>query len=244
MKFDNVMWRSIFDFGSLSSANAEDIGLVDSTTPVDPLRIILNANRTMMVAWIIQTMLQEGAESKGNILDANMKELAERDLKGLMDSINDAKAKLGKFESFMKMRSTSAIPLEHYAKMLKMRDRVEGRRRIFQDVWHKLSSTSTATSMILSGLGLLPTGVPSSIRDKVAVVTVDGNIDRKMSYKIVNSLRSVRMDNSVKAMVLRVNSPGGSIVSSETILEEIKLFDKVRLVESMRSSYEMLLHTN
>ena len=45
--------------------------------------------------------------------------------------------------------------------------------------------------------------------------------------KNVNSLRQIRKDKDVKSVVLRVNSPGGSVTSSEAILEEIKLLDKV-----------------
>jgi hypothetical protein len=45
LNFDNVMWQSIFEFGSLTSANSEDIGLVDVIPPVDPLLSLLNVNK-------------------------------------------------------------------------------------------------------------------------------------------------------------------------------------------------------
>jgi len=63
-------------------------------------------------------------------------------------------------------------------------------------------------------------------KEKVAVLTVDGTIDSALSYEIIRALRQIREDEEVRCMVLRVNSPGGSVVSSEAILEEIKLFEK------------------
>jgi hypothetical protein len=59
-------------------------------------------------------------------------------------------------------------------------------------------------------------------------VTVDGSIDRSCASRVIRSLREIKKDKQVKAVVLRVDSPGGSVVSSEAILEEIKLLDKVR----------------
>lgn len=47
-------------------------------------------------------------------------------------------------------------------------------------------------------------------------------------------IRKARLDKNIKAMVLRVNSPGGSAVASEVILRELQLFQKEKpLVVSM-----------
>jgi protease-4 len=67
-------------------------------------------------------------------------------------------------------------------------------------------------------------------RNKVAVVFASGNIlqgegDEQSigSDKIARTLRQVRLDESVKAVVLRVNSPGGDGLASDIILREVNL---------------------
>lgn len=65
---------------------------------------------------------------------------------------------------------------------------------------------------------------------------VDGTGD---DYKIasedfVKQVRKLSMDNDVKAVVLRVNSPGGSALASEVILRELQLLKKKKpLIVSM-----------
>ncbi len=67
-------------------------------------------------------------------------------------------------------------------------------------------------------------------RNKVAVVYASGSISQGEgsdntigSDKIARTLRQVRLDNSVKAVVLRVNSPGGDGLASDIILREANL---------------------
>ena len=71
-------------------------------------------------------------------------------------------------------------------------------------------------------------------KDKIAVIFAEGSInDGKggepgeiYDGKYVRMLREVRKDDHVKAIVLRVNSPGGSVLASENILREIQLCKK------------------
>lgn len=68
-------------------------------------------------------------------------------------------------------------------------------------------------------------------KDKIAVVYAEGAIadgDKSDPGEIldgpyVKMLRRIRQDKAVKAIVLRVNSPGGSVLASENILREIIL---------------------
>lgn len=70
-----------------------------------------------------------------------------------------------------------------------------------------------------------------SIKDKIAVVYAEGTIydgaggEAGDIYdgKYVKLLRKIRKDNTIKAIVLRVNSPGGSSLSSDNILRELDL---------------------
>lgn len=68
-------------------------------------------------------------------------------------------------------------------------------------------------------------------KDKIAVVYAEGAIadgDKGDAGEIldgpyVKMLRRIRQDKAVKAIVLRVNSPGGSVLASENILREVIL---------------------
>ena len=70
-----------------------------------------------------------------------------------------------------------------------------------------------------------------SIKDKIAVVYAEGTImDGEKGEpgdiydeKYVSLLRKIRLDETVKAVVLRINSPGGSVLASENILREVML---------------------
>jgi protease-4 len=70
-----------------------------------------------------------------------------------------------------------------------------------------------------------------SVKDKIAVVYAEGEIrdgdqgepGTIMDGKYVKILRKIRKDPTIKAIVLRVNSPGGSSLASENILRELDL---------------------
>ena len=70
-----------------------------------------------------------------------------------------------------------------------------------------------------------------SSRSKIAIVYAEGEIvdgdgwDEGNVYgeKTARLLRQIRQDDSIKAIVLRVNSPGGSVSASEAIHRELRL---------------------
>lgn len=73
--------------------------------------------------------------------------------------------------------------------------------------------------------------------DKIAVVYAEGDIvdgegqDGQIgSVDCSKAIRKARLDEKVKAVVLRVNSPGGSALASETIWREVVLTKKVKPV--------------
>ena len=70
-----------------------------------------------------------------------------------------------------------------------------------------------------------------TVKDKIAVVYAEGTIadgadgeaGDVYDGKYVKILRKIRQDDNIKAIVLRINSPGGSVLASENILREIQL---------------------
>ncbi|MGN6181200.1 MAG: signal peptide peptidase SppA [Mucilaginibacter sp.] len=76
---------------------------------------------------------------------------------------------------------------------------------------------------------------PSASKNKIAIVYASGDInggdgdDENIgSETLSKALRKVRMDDHVKAIVLRVNSPGGSSLASDVIWREVMLTHKVK----------------
>ena len=78
-------------------------------------------------------------------------------------------------------------------------------------------------------------------KDRIAVVYASGEIDSGSdgpyqidSKELSKAIREARTDSSVKAIVIRVNSPGGSAYGSEVIWREVFLAQKVKpLIVSM-----------
>ncbi|NOX46900.1 MAG: signal peptide peptidase SppA [Chlorobi bacterium] len=67
-------------------------------------------------------------------------------------------------------------------------------------------------------------------KNKIAVIYASGNIVQGEGEtnniggdKIARAIRNARLDKSIKAIVLRVNSPGGDALASDIILREVNL---------------------
>jgi protease-4 len=74
-------------------------------------------------------------------------------------------------------------------------------------------------------------------KDKIAIIYAEGDIvdgegnDGQVgSIEFSKAIRKARLDEKVKAVVLRINSPGGSALASETIWREVMLTKKVKPV--------------
>lgn len=82
---------------------------------------------------------------------------------------------------------------------------------------------------------------PKSFDGKIAVIYATGNIaggegDDQMigSEGLSKAIRKARLDDKVKAIVFRINSPGGSALASDVIWREIKLaIEKKPVVASL-----------
>jgi protease-4 len=81
----------------------------------------------------------------------------------------------------------------------------------------------------------------STAKDKIAVLYAQGEInygEGDESYigqeSMMEALKKMREDKSIKAIVLRINSPGGSALASDLIWREIEITKKVKpIVVSM-----------
>ena len=80
-------------------------------------------------------------------------------------------------------------------------------------------------------------GTGGLARDRIAIVYAEGEIDGGSdgpyqidSKEVSKGIREARTDSAVKAIVIRVNSPGGSAYGSEVIWREVILAQKVKPV--------------
>jgi len=82
----------------------------------------------------------------------------------------------------------------------------------------------------------------SKPKDKIAVVYAvgeidNGTIDGIQSGKFFNTLRELERDSTVKAVVLRINSPGGSAYGSEQIWRAVSLLKETKPVIASMGDY-------
>jgi protease-4 len=81
----------------------------------------------------------------------------------------------------------------------------------------------------------------SPSNNRIAVIYAEGDIvtgkgtdDNIGSTKFAEAIRKARLDKKVKAVVLRINSPGGSSLASDIIYREVALTKKVKpIIASM-----------
>ncbi len=76
---------------------------------------------------------------------------------------------------------------------------------------------------------------PKESKNRIAIVYASGEIvggngseEQIGSEKISTALRNARLDDKVKAVVFRINSPGGSSLASDVIWREVVLTKKVK----------------
>ena len=83
--------------------------------------------------------------------------------------------------------------------------------------------------------------VKSGSGSKIAVLYADGEIAREGSQiageKFAREVEKLRKDDSVKAVVFRVNSPGGEVVAADMIRREIELLGREKPVIASYGAY-------
>ena len=119
----------------------------------------------------------------------------------------------------------------------------------FQDLLKEklgVSSTKKINEVKMSKYSNVPASKDKSkkiSRDKISIIYAEGEIVDENSYsdiygtKYAELIRKERKDSTVKAIVFRVNSPGGSAMMSDLIWREIKLTTEVKPVVVSMGNY-------
>jgi protease-4 len=133
--------------------------------------------------------------------------------------------------SLMRLANTAAIRTPQDAFAQKLVDGLKYDDEVKAEIKQRISSGKTDKFSLLSinkyneAVNLRKSG-----KDKIAIIYAEGDIVDGMgssnniggdNYR--NIIRKARLDNSVKAIVMRVNSGGGSALASENIWRELQM---------------------
>eukprot|EP00586_Coscinodiscus_wailesii_P001775 CAMPEP_0172491864 /NCGR_PEP_ID=MMETSP1066-20121228/22768_1 /TAXON_ID=671091 /ORGANISM="Coscinodiscus wailesii, Strain CCMP2513" /LENGTH=687 /DNA_ID=CAMNT_0013261131 /DNA_START=174 /DNA_END=2233 /DNA_ORIENTATION=- len=194
-------WDIIREYGSMTAANAKEIGLIDCYLNVFPLEEFVEANKDGGSVKNVMKRLNKGIDA-----DANL-------------------------DSFCANHSVS---LNQYRNRLKKR-KVEKQKRDDWEwkkhqVFEKLAENGVMKN-ILAQRGIeapnfnidkdeyLKESSRVLKKEKIVIINV-GDITDEMGTKVINSLKKVKEDESVKSVILRIDSRGGSAIASEMIHAE------------------------
>ena len=116
-----------------------------------------------------------------------------------------------------------------YALNTRLVDGLESRAAVDQILTHKFGWNSQSNDYRNISIYDYPLkesqdSAPSNIAVIVAngaIVDGDSGAGNVGSDTLVSQIRSARLDKNIKAIILRVNSPGGSVTASEAIREEL-----------------------
>lgn len=117
---------------------------------------------------------------------------------------------------FERFPADSAVTLKDYAKQIMAKKKVTQRRQSWHDYAAKSPTMGRILSMTKKNNG------DEKPKEHIALLQIDGTIGDSMASKVVNAIRKIRKDDKTKCVVVRVSSPGGSILACETIQQELK----------------------
>ena len=131
------------------------------------------------------------------------------------------------------------------AKKVRLIDEVAYENTVFDEIRTKigLEVDDKITFMSLNKYMRVPSRAKAS-KNKIAVIFAEGGIQSGKSSDgvmgsetIVDELRKARKDKSVKAIVFRVNSRGGSALASDMIAEEVRLCSEEKPIIASMGDY-------
>uniref|UniRef100_A0A7S2XK82 Peptidase S49 domain-containing protein n=1 Tax=Attheya septentrionalis TaxID=420275 RepID=A0A7S2XK82_9STRA len=189
--WDYRMWRELYSHGVLPSTVAATLGLVDACTPIDVLDHLLEANKHDEVKANLQVVF-------GKALDLE------------------------------KFRATEAMPLQTYRAVVAKRKKQEAYQwRIleFTNAWSEKSFLARGLFYLVGQKTTNPDHMEmfkdevKARKETIAQVNIIGSINDKVAAATMAALKHAAKDKDVKCVILRVDSPGGSVTASEAIYQ-------------------------
>jgi protease IV len=150
---------------------------------------------------------------------------------GLMDHAVDKSP----LDTLTQHKDVKKITLTQYRKKVAQRKRIAAQKTQFAEKLQTLvQKTPPALQSLLESQEWysklrLPADTTTP-KETIALLSLQGSIDSKQWNQLSPSLEKIKKDDSIQALVVRIESPGGSIEASETILQELKALNKKMVV--------------
>ena len=142
--------------------------------------------------------------------------------------------------SVMTFRTAETAKESHFFDRLKYRDQVLSDLRVLAG----LKANAEIPILTVAEYDKIPAETKGLAKDKIAIVYAEGEIDSGTdgaysidSKEVSKGIREARTDTTIKAIVLRINSPGGSAFGSEVIWREVILAQKIKPVVVSMGDY-------
>jgi protease-4 len=103
--------------------------------------------------------------------------------------------------------------------------------------YNKISIADYAEDVAISNIDLTSNDIIAVIYAQGEIGSGEGDVNEIGEGSMRRSLQEARKNNDVKAVVLRINSPGGNALTSELIWREIELTKKVKPVVVSMGDY-------
>src|SRR5476651_123963 len=223
--------KGIFEFSGFSSQITFLKGAMDKLG-IEAQVIKVGTYKSAVEPYILNKMSDANREQVNSYLGS----MYDHFLAGISTARNVNRDTL--FNIANNMRIQSAEDALKY----KLVDGLKYKDEILDDLKARTSTSKTGTLHSVDLAEYTKSDAATSDDDKtsgshIAVIYASGEItggsgdDNTIgSDKISESLRKVRLDKNVKAVVLRVNSPGGSSLASDVIWREVFLTHQVKPV--------------
>eukprot|EP00545_Synedropsis_sp_CCMP1620_P004767 CAMPEP_0119006820 /NCGR_PEP_ID=MMETSP1176-20130426/2561_1 /TAXON_ID=265551 /ORGANISM="Synedropsis recta cf, Strain CCMP1620" /LENGTH=800 /DNA_ID=CAMNT_0006958823 /DNA_START=120 /DNA_END=2522 /DNA_ORIENTATION=+ len=193
--FDVNVWKMIRKHGTFTGAQSLKLGLVDHLPKLCPLDGLLDSNKD-----------GGSPESKAAMM-----------------------AKWGNETDMARFEANERVSLTQYQSLLAKRKQDTASKWKTHGRLQTMAETNSALEALLGVVGYAAPhfnikqedfSPEKSASEKIAIVSVEGSINDAVARKTVATLRKIKKDKNVKAVILRVDSPGGSVTASESILQE------------------------
>ncbi|MDJ0661281.1 MAG: signal peptide peptidase SppA [Crocosphaera sp.] len=142
--------------------------------------------------------------------------------------------------NLQKIADTQGVLYPKEAKQLKLIDQVDYRDKVISILKEVTENTEDSLRQVSFNryIDIPVTGITdNSSNNKIAVVYLEGAIvdgvgtrEQIGSSRFAKILRKIKDKEEVKAVVIRINSPGGSATASDIILREIQLMQETKPV--------------
>mmetsp|Transcript_32510 Transcript_32510/g.38874 ORF Transcript_32510/g.38874 Transcript_32510/m.38874 type:complete len:741 (+) Transcript_32510:161-2383(+) len=194
--FDDSTWKSLHDYGTMTAENAREIGLIDHLTNINPLADLLSANTND-------------------------------------ESLSRLQTKWGNSLNFDQFHASESVSYHEYVSARRRMDKVRKMKWRIHTMFRDAAGNNDMTKAMFSMLGYeapyfnvdkneYDRHNPMQTNEKIALLHITGSITDAAARKAISSLRKIKNDTDIKCIVLRIDSKGGSVTASETILEEFK----------------------